>query len=841
MSPVKTQGRTNGTLKKAEATKKKKQSKTTKQNASKVLQPPCSVPNGKQKHKGNSPTMDDGTADGVKNNRRNKAGQSKKRNTNLMEKKHTRQDKNTLGNGTGANVRHEIDVKVKGGTKKTTKFIPSPKTSPTIQGGINNNKLFSKPKNMKDANVTESEQDESESSNSGNSEEVTEEEISSDEKEEEQNGNEEPPETQRSDDSSEEETEASDIQRDTEHTANDDSDEKLSEETKSTSDSEAKSLLSIEEEEENEKEIEVSEAVISEGDEDKEITQEDTCKRPATDKICRRRRQTSCPSKPAPKPKFKMFKRTKADKQTIKAEKQRVKAEKQRLDKEAKQKAKEEKKNKKKLQKKDKCSSFTEEIQPPKGNSLRKFGTKKGKIQFANKTECVPDEDPPAEADGTDLDEEEEEDEPILTKAIKGQNQIMLLKAKGKEFKPILETEKHENEGRVTKGRPQSLLLGKVKMASLRHKAKKIPTKPDEEISEGGTLDRGSSKLNERSIAQRKGMTALRRVSGWIQRYMPRGLNLKKKVSAWTKAIGVSHWLSVRAIKHKQDLKKSKGNILKHRMAMRVASKSSLTSRKNGSSSENKTSKENSCPLGKAGEGGEGGEVIPTGEKDAEAKYAVVLPRMNKLGKTAEGPQEASGLSTSSVTTGPPDEPITSEPKPPKPGARLVLPVKPDLSLLKSIKKPLPGGLTSGGDVAEGSPGSSNTLEASLNPDDRKRRTALENQDGVGVLQAARRKLDPSQINLTKMSLSGGTMGPTRAKEPDPEREAAVGILRSTTQPYSSGEAAMGMTGVRSLYEEEADREVAQLMGEGGIYANTQPEVHWTGNPRMSGNPQVSQ
>lgn len=837
MSPVKTQDRTNATLKKVEAAKKKKQSKTTNHHASKVIQPPCSVPNGKQKHKGNSPTLDDGKTDGVKNNRRNKARQSKKRNTNLMEKKHI---KNTLGNGTDANVRHEIDVKVKGDTKNTTKFIPSPKTSPTIQGGINNNKLFSKPKNMKDNNVTESEQDESDSSNSGNSEEVTEEEISSDEKEEEQNSNEEPPETQRSEDSSEEETEASDIQRDTEHTANEDSDEKLSEETKSTSDSEAKSLVSIEEEEENETETEVSEAVISEGDEEKEITQEDTCKRPTTDKICRRRRQISCPSKPAQEPKFKMFKKTKADKQAIKAEKQRVKAEKQRLEKEAKQKAKEEKKNKKKLQKEDKHSSFTEEIQPPKGNSLSRFGTKKGKIQFAIKTEHAPEEDAPVEADITDLDEEEEKDEPILTKAIKGQNRIMLLKAKGKEFKPILETEKHQNEGSVTKGRPQSLLLGKVNVASLRQKANKIPPKPNKEISEGGTFDGGSGKLNERSIARRKGITTLRRVSGWIQRYMPRGLNLKKKLSAWTKAIGVSRWLSMRSIKHKQGPKKSKGNILKHRMAMRVASKTSLTSKKNGSSSENKTSKDKTCPLGKAGEGG---EVIPTGEKDAEAKYAVVLPRMNKLGKakTAEGPQEASGLSTSSSTNGPPDEPITTEPKPPKPGSRLVLPVKPDLSLLKSIKKPLPGGLISDGDVAEGSPGSSDTLEASLNPDDRKRRTALENQDGVSVLQAARRKLDPSQINLTKMSLSGGTMGPTQAKEPDPEREAAVGILRSTTQPYSSGEAAMGMLGVRSLYEEEADREVAQLMGEGSIYAITQPEVHWTGNPRMSGDPQVSQ
>lgn len=834
MSPVKLEGRTNATMQKAEAAKKGNQQKNTRQNGSKVSQPPFKVPNGKQKRKGNSPTLEDGKTNGVKSNRRNKAGQIKKRSTDL--KGQQKQVGNTLSKGTTADVKHEKDVKVTGVTKKTTKLKTSPKTPSTIRGRINN-KLPSKPKNKRDNNVTESEEEESES-NAGSSAEVTEEEISSDEKEEEQGSNEEPAEMQRSEESSEGETEASDIQRDTEHTANEDSDKDLSEEAKSRSDSEVKSVASSEEEEENKTEAEVSEAVISDGGEDKEITQEDTCERPTADKTCRRGRQTPRPSKPAQESKYKMFKKTKADKQAEKAEKQRAKAEKQRLEKEAKQKAKEEKKNKKKPLKENKPSPSTEEIQPPKGISLNKVDPRKGKIQLAKKSKNYNEKDAPVEADTTDPDDGEEKDEPILTKAIKGQNRIMLLKAKGKDFKPILETEKHQDTGSVVKGRPQSLLLGKVKMASLRNKANKILAKPDEETSEGETLDGGSSKLKERLIARRKGMTTLRRVSGWIQKNVPRGLNLKKKLSAWTKAIGVSRWLSFRAIKQKQGPKKSKGNILKQGMAMRVASKTSLASKKNGSSSENKMSKEKAGLPVKAGEGGEG---VPAGEKDAEAKYAVVLPRMNKLGKAkpAEVPRAAPGPSTSSNTTGSPGEPITSEPKPPKPGARLVLPVKPDLSLLKSIKKPLPGGLTSGGDVAEGSPGSSGTLEESSNTEDRNRRAALENQDGVSVLQAARRKLDPSQINLTKMSLSGGTIGPTRTKGPDPEREAAVGIPRSTTQPFSNGEAPTGTSGVRSLYEEEADREVAQLMGEGGIYAITQPEVHWAGNPRMSGDPQV--
>ncbi|XP_065805734.1 unconventional myosin-XVB [Labrus bergylta] len=300
---------------------------------------------------------------------------------------------------------------------------------------------------------------------------------------------------------------------------------------------------------------------------------------------------------------------------------------------------------------------------------------------------------------------------------------------------------------------------------------------------------------------------------------MPRGLNLRKKLSAWTRAISVSRWLSLRRLTQKQGPRKSKSSILKHRVAMRVASKTSLAGKKN---------------RGKAGDGGK--EADQAGEKEVEAKYAVVLPRMNKLGK-ADTAEVSETASTPSNTTG---EHATSQPKPPKPGARLVLPVKPDLSLLKSIKKPLPGGLITGGEVTGRSPGTSAALEESSNTEDRNRPSVLGNQDGVSVLQAARMKLDPSQMNLSKISLSGGTLGGewNRAKRQEPVTEAAPGIPRTTTQPFSNGGAGTGVAGVRSLYEEEADREVAQLMGEGGTYGITQPEVHWAGNPRMSGDPQ---
>lgn len=815
MSPVKSKGKINGKVQKAEAAKKGDQLKSTRQDGSKISQSPCKVRNGKQKCKDASPTLEK-KSNVVKKGRRNKADQSTNRSADP--KGPQKPVGNKLDKRAPAHVRRKKDVEVTKGASKTARPDASKDSTSTVS---------TRAKNKSDSDVTESEE-ESES-NAGSSAEVTDEELSGDEKEEEQGSSEETVETQRSEESSEEETEPSD----TEQTGNSDSDKELSEQSKS--DSEVKSVSSSEEEEEedNEGEAEVSEAVISDGGEDKEISQEDICARPAADKTGRRQRQTPRPPQPAQTSKFKMFRKTKADKQAEKAEKQKAKAEKQRLEKEAKQKAKEEKKNKKKPQK---PGSSTEDKHPPKGISTSKTETAKGKIKQSNSRKNFNENDAPADADATDPDDEEDEDGPTLTKAIKGQSRIMLLKTKGKDFKPFLETEKQEDAGSAAKGRQQSLLLGKVKMASLRNRANKILAKPGEEAIEGGTPDGESSKVRERLIARRKGMTTLRRVSGWIHKKVPRGLNLKKKLSAWTRAIGVSRWLSFRAIKQKQAPKKSKGNILKSRMAMRVASKTSMVRKNSGISSENKVSKEKACLLGKAGEGGEG---VPAAEKDGEAKYAVVLPRMNKLGKakTTEAVQEAHGPSTSS--TGSPEEPTASEPKPPKLGARLVLPVKPDLSLLKSIKNPLSGGLTSGRDVTEGSPQSSRTMEASPNTDDRNRRTEGENQDGVGFLPSARPKLDPSHINLTKISLSGGTIGPNRTKGQDPEREAALGIPRSATQPFSDGKAATGISGVRSLYEEEADREVAQLMGEGDIYGIGQPEVHWTGNPWMSGDPQV--
>lgn len=728
------------------------------------------------------------------------------------------QDRNQFSVGRSAGLKHKTDVEATNDIKKTPQPSASKDSAST---------LLIRPKGKRDSNMTESEE-ESESS-AGSSAEVTDEKLSGDEKEEEQCSSEVAAETQRSEQSNEEGTIATDSQRDTEHTRNKGTDEEPFE--TSPSDSDVRSESSSKEDKEYKgREAEILKAVISDGSEDQETSQDDLDVTPLAEKNSRRHRQASCP-KLIEKSTFKMFRKAKAN-QVEKVGKQKAKNEKQKLKREAKQRAKEEKNNKKKSQK---PVSLTVEMQQSKCTSTTKAETLKGEIKHSNKEQKknLNKGEDPVEAETTDPDDDEEvKDRPTLAKAINGQNRIILLKNKGNDLKPLLETGKQQETGGSIKGHQQKTLLGKVKMASLRNKANEILAKPDEETSEVVTLDEESSKGREHLIGRRKSITTLRRVSGWIQKKVPPGFNLKNTFSAWTKAIGITHWLSTRTIKQKQCPKK--GNILKSRMAMRVGSKNSLLSKSN----KKKMSTEKSWDMGKAGDGEEG---VPTEEKDGEAKYAVVLPRMNKLGKSkaVEDAQATHGSSTSSNTIGSPGEPTTSGPKPPKPGAKLVLPVKPDLTLLKSIKNPLSEQLRTGNDVPDNSSHFIGTMEASSHIEESNRRPESENQGGVSILQATRAKLDPSHISLNKITFAGGTLGPNRAKGQDPKKEPAVGASRSAAQSCADAKPITGITGVRSLFEEEADREVAQLMGEEDIYGTGQSEIHWTGNPRMSGDPQV--
>lgn len=611
---------------------------------------------------------------------------------------------------------------------------------------------------------TESSEEESEST-AGSSEEVREEQIS-DEEEEEHDGRKESSEGDGSGD-----TEPSAVQGTTKGTAVNRFDKDSLGESKCSRSSELNTSR-IEEE----TRVDPTSADESQG---KDVSQEDTSESLAAG-IRRRRPQPSCTTKAANQSKYKMFKRCKAEKQAEKDEKRRVKAEKQRLEKEAKQKAKEEKKNKKEVEK------HAKEVQST-GHSHRRYHKAKEKNKSAKPTKN-PEDDSCGKAHMSEVwREEDDEDESALTKAIKGQNRFMHLKEKGKDFKHLL-------------------------------------ARPEEETS-GEPLGLESNKVRQRLVAQRKGATTFNKVSAWIQKNVPQKLTFRKRLSAWTKAMGISRWLSLKVSKQNQTPKKSKRAIVQHRMALRVASKTSLFSK-------NKMAKE------KSGEGG--GTVVPAGEKDTEAKYAVVLPRMNGLKtKTVETSQAAPSLSAHSNMTESPGESSSAESRPPKPGARLVLPVKPDLSLLKSIRKSLQGDVSPGAGLPPRTPNSSQIPEGSLKTGETKRKEALENPQGLGVLQAASRELDPSHTNQTKLALSGGTIGPTRARGPEPERDLAAGIPRSSSQPFPNGEAGSGLSGAGQVCDEETDREVAQLMCEGGKYGANQPEVHWAGNPQMSGDPQV--
>ena len=178
-----------------------------------------------------------------------------------------------------------------------------------------------------------------------------------------------------------------------------------------------------------------------------------------------------------------------------------------------------------------------------------------------------------------------------------------------------------------------------------------------------------------------------------------------------------------------------------------------------------------------------------------------------------------------------------------------MLPVKPDLSLLKCIKKPVLGGSTAGGESVEGGTVSGvrataapSVPEGSSDIHARSRQAPLENQDGVSVLQAARGKLGTRNLNLTKTSLLGGSSpasGPARPRGPDPEREMPTRGPRATAEAVVQN-GGTGRMGAGATYEEEADREVAQLMcDDEATYAAGQPEIHWAGCAQMTGDPQV--
>ncbi|KAK2821057.1 hypothetical protein Q5P01_024016 [Channa striata] len=700
---------------------------------------------------------------------------------------------------------------ITGEINKTAKPKP-PAKAHNLKPGRVNNKL---PTNTKKKRSYKEKKTEPEpESDTGSSVEVTEEESSDDEKQEHHGSNEESAEMEESEQSSEEQAKAS---RHTGHTADKYLSKKPSKEVKSRRNSEVKSVTSATKAEENKQDIEASDSNVSDGLEDSKTSQKQ--KKTAL-KVCRPPR----PSKPAEKLNFKIFKKIKADVQAEKTGKKTAKAEKKMLEKNTEQKNNKVKKNKKPT-KEDKPTSATEEFQALKLISPKKADdTAKGKTQSRIKTKNSNKTDSDVDPD-TDI--EEEVTELPLSRTTESQNQTMLFKSKDKTLKAILEPGVQQDTNSVVNVHPQSLILEKIETATLQGKANRLKfAKLDEETLVSEIIDVGSTKHEEHLTAQRKGTTTLRQVSSWIQKKMPKGLNMRKRLSAWTKAIGFSRWLSLQAVQNKQGTRKSKSIILKHRMAMKALSKTNLTSRKGRSFSkheENVRSQETAVEAE--------GELAPSTEKEMEAKYAVVLPRMNiksndRQIKAGKVPLSVclvpSSASTPSRTDESPEESSTSECTPPKPGARLVLPATSDLHILKYIKKPLLGGVTASGDVAKSFPMSFGPEESS-NTEDKDTRNTLNNKNEV---DAEKGTLDHCQINLSKMSLSGEMIGVGLDRL---ERSDTTGIPRSDTQPFPNGEASRVMSRVWSLHEEETDREVAQLMGEGSIYA---------GNLLMSGDPQ---
>ncbi|KAL0984073.1 hypothetical protein UPYG_G00136720 [Umbra pygmaea] len=543
------------------------------------------------------------------------------------------------------------------------------------------------------------------------------------------------------------------------------------------------------------------------------------------------------------------FKTPEKPQKLTKAEKKKA----EKAEKAAKQKA--EKEEKKRGKGKQKASAAEGRTQLLKRDSLGRAEAAKNKSQkLANQTKTsIKDND----GSSSSLETQGAEAVSTSSKIPKGPSRILLLK--GKHLKACLNVEKQEcdkveeQDGDVQEAKQESrknidLVLGTVNMASVRHRTNKMLEKSGQE----GAKDKISVTTNDCLITHRKSATTLSRVSGWIRGKMPKGGNMRSKVKVMTQAIGVSRWLPLQAIHQREGATGSKRSLLKHRMVMSMASKASLAGKKNQASTSGAKGQIAVTEDKQAGESGDE-------PQSTSPPAAIVFPRMNKLslgmGKAkrdlpsqlAQLPlpaQPNSFTPGSSTTEKGPNEPS----KPPKPGARLVLPVKPDLTLLRSIKTPGASAANPGRDVSTNDSTAEHGTTSDTSNEDRRRKEALESSNGRSALQEARAKLGNNQFKLTKLSkpvASGGLEALRRDGVTHTERGAGPGATRvrvdgpECREPVRlTADPARVESGGVSFYEEEADREVAQLMGEGGLYPVGPPERHWTGTAKMSGDPQ---
>lgn len=73
------------------------------------------------------------------------------------------------------------------------------------------------------------------------------------------------------------------------------------------------------------------------------------------------------------------------------------------------------------------------------------------------------------------------------------------------------------------------------------------------------------SKSAEHLLAQKRGMTTLRSVSGWIQKKMQKGSHVRRKLSAVAQAIEISKWLPALVVKKRNSSTKSKKSLIQHK------------------------------------------------------------------------------------------------------------------------------------------------------------------------------------------------------------------------------------------------------------------------------------
>lgn len=459
--------------------------------------------------------------------------------------------------------------------------------------------------------------------------------------------------------------------------------------------------------------------------------------------------------------------------------------------------------------------------------ALRKTDVLKGKsqiLQLASKSKVA-----------NKIEEIQKEEEtvspPKLSKGLLNKQPLMLftMKGKGKDDKNKNATKVDQSEEEInveTTQKPKTenrrLGLGMARIASLRYQAKKkkINEQTAMETSESG--DAVSSKSTERLIAQKKGVTTLYRVSGWIQKKIPRRVSVRRKLTAVTQAIGISRWLPSVVLKKKNSPTKSKKTLLRHKMALKMAG-SSIKNAKRAPVPENIQTELTRDTQEKFSEDpGESCDEPCSSAQDPEekansgdAKYAIVFPRMNKIGKSEDTAVPAS----TSTGNGLP-------PKPPKPGARLVLPVKPDLNLLKSAKRR----------NATSQP-ERNTEEQVLDSriEAKTDNTTPAVDDKDSALQSAKGKLMGSQISLTKLALSRPLLAGGRRAVQSLDGEQRDRNSQGQTVPSAKAEPWVDGLGT-AFYEEEEDREVAELMGD-GLHPSA-IELHWAQHHQMCSDPQ---